>query len=217
MLRSLRREERREDRRDDHRSYENTKQYYEDLGLSTSPDIYAQIKEEEAAYQEQRDSALAELGSAASELEGGVDAAWSSAVRGYTPVQVVNENTIEGTYYIPREYASQVYDNFSQYYPASWVDGNSKVNIDVNSFEGGKRGQEIHDTLSTLSSDIKDSFYETASKQFDESQALIDAQYDYLDDVEGLREEQYATSEQEYLDRIENMESTFSNIARESG
>jgi len=109
--------------------------------------VRSQIDSNKAAYQTSIDQGRNSISSQYDNAIGKIQKGSMNLV----PVRVVNGNTIEGVYMLPKETVEQMNrDSFNKgtgSYVGNWVDSGSNYNVDVRVKGGGARGQELHDAL----------------------------------------------------------------------
>ena len=159
------------------------KQYYEDLGASTTPEQYGDWKTSEDLYQsnlKKQQSALSaakqQYGKAAGDLEKSydqlpgvreaLDKSYSSFSKKFVPIRVVDPsgNNVEATYMLPKEVVPTLQEKLGGF-AQNWVDDGKNYNISVRHETGRIRGQEIHDALRGATQDVKTDFYSQALPQ----------------------------------------------------
>jgi hypothetical protein len=107
----------------------------------------ANIEKAKSDFQASKATGIGQINSA-------YDKALSQATKQETlvPVRVVNGNTVEGTYMLPKSTVEAMNkDSFNKgkgSYTGNWVDNGAFYNVDTRvTGTGGNRGQELHDSL----------------------------------------------------------------------
>ncbi len=142
--------------------------------------VQGQISSNQAAYQKSLEEGR---GSIASQY----DAAIGKIQKGnlnLVPVRVVNGNTVEGVYMLPKATVDQMntqsFNKGKGTYVGNWVDGGKNYNVDVRVQGGGARGQELHNSLrgalpsvSSAQSQIDKAYNQSVSNAQREKEAAI--------------------------------------------
>lgn len=117
-------------------------------------DATAKVKQNDADYQ-------AAIARGSGDINSAYDEAISASKKptmDLVPVRVVNGNTIEGTYMLPKstvdDLNSNTFNKGSGSYVGNWVDNGANYNIDVRTNGGKVMGKEIHDSLRTAQDQV---------------------------------------------------------------
>lgn len=121
----------------------------------------AAIAESEANIARAREDFQRSVASGQGQINSAYDQAISGATRSeqMVPVRVVNRDTVEATYTLPKRVVDDMNANsFNQKnsYTGNYVDGGAFYNVDVR-VAGGARGQELHDALRNAATDYDQS------------------------------------------------------------
>lgn len=169
------------------RGTESLKTFYEDIGFSTTPEIYSKIMEDEAEYQglvatrqdeidtassqyttaqEAYDKAVDELAYAQEHLPGldeAVDDSWSDYKSSLVGIRVMGpDDKIEATYYLPSDAASSFVGQSGIF--ASWHNSNKNLNVMIKDY----RNQELHDILRDNANTLESEYKSKASSEIAE-------------------------------------------------
>lgn len=173
--------------RDRRRTKGQFKQYYEDAGVSTTPEAYGQWKKGEEEYrskvaserakikkaQGEYSSAKGSLSSMQSELDKAqsnipgvreaIDKSWKKFEGSFVPVRVVDPSgtKVEAVYKLPKSAIASLQKDLGGF-EQKYVEDGKFYNISTRHNKGPIRGQEIHDALSGASKDIKLGYYKQA-------------------------------------------------------
>lgn len=173
--------------RDRRRTEGQFKQYYEDAGVSTTPEAYSKWQEGEAEYRSglatekgniesaegEYSDAKASLSSMQSNLDKAktnipgvreaIDKSWEKFEGGFVPVRVVDPSgsKVEAVYKLPKSVVSKLQKDLGGF-EQRYVDDGKYYNISTRHEEGIIRGQEIHDALRDASEGIKLGYYKKA-------------------------------------------------------
>lgn len=176
--------------------------YYDDLGISTTPTGAGQIRKEEADFQSKvatqqgiinqkraevnsayaaGQQKIADASSKIPKLPGlseALSTSWNKTKSSFTPITVVSgkDNKTEGTYRLPKEVATKLAAEKGLY--TNWgPDGTFYVSANV---KGGRVvGAELHEALGKAQKDVYSQWYDSAlptiSKQLGLSQSQVAA------------------------------------------
>lgn len=92
-----------------------------------------------------------------------LEGAWTTYKKNFIPVNIVDDNKIESTHYLPNEAILAMHDDVNKGYWGVYMDtpDGPVYNIDVKMREGmGKRGKELRDSMVQGEQAIKTKFYE---------------------------------------------------------
>ena len=186
-----------------HMSRGNFVNFYDDLGISATPDSAKRIRADEATFKQKvgeekgrlneargkYNDSLSKIQAAESELAGvesgipGFNEAYSKAFNEYRSQNLVkttvvsgSNNTPEGTYYVPAG-TLQSYAQSGMYY-INEANGQAYISTKVKGF--GERGAEIHQSLGTAQMQIENEFSKQAApliaQQLGAAQSSFDSQ-----------------------------------------
>ena len=145
------------------------------------------------------------------------------------PVRVVNGNTVEATYHLPRAYVNDLnmntFNKGDGTIVANWVDGGRFYNVDVKAQGGKMAGQELHDAFRAGVQEVEkakkanDMAYSLAVSNLEKEKAATLKQFEAnsaknyaeaekgwnaeLDYARNLYPQRIATGKQQYEDKKE--------------
>lgn len=159
-------------------------QFYDELGFTTTPDLYEKIMADEQSYNKEMSSYRDRVATAEGEyakanqqyaidqkkledankkipaLNKAIDDSWKQYKRDLLPIRVVGPNDkIEGTYYLPKDVADGLMGKRGIF--ASYQDNNKTFNVMAKNY----RNQEIHDMLREGQQSLESNYRANASKQ----------------------------------------------------
>lgn len=179
--------------------------YQKDLGFSASEDTAKVMRKQKAAYEAEvaaREAAIADyekqvaaaysqgkgkLGAASSQLgnySSVVSKAWKEQKKGWVPVTLVDEkNNKEGTYYLPRESATELAKTKGLW--TNWAPENTELFVSTKVQGGRYRGQELHEQLGSAEKEIYNKWYEqsapTILKEYNKAKGVLSGAYKDLE------------------------------------
>lgn len=107
---------------------------------------------------------------------------WSKYQSSFVPVRIVDAsgNNIEATYRIPKEGIAELTEKLGPAFVSNWVDNGANFNISVRTKDGAIRGDELHNAMNTISSEMESSFYEQNLPNYAAQKQQIAEGYDQL-------------------------------------
>lgn len=110
---------------------------------------------------------------------------WNDAQNTFTEVRVVNGNQIEQTYRLPKAVVDKLGGALDEAYHSAWIkndQGQKDVfNIDVQAKQGGgKRGKELHESLTSAVQDVHTEFINQALPNLQKNKSKIQSGYAQL-------------------------------------
>lgn len=194
--------------RDEHTSRGSYINYYDDLGVSTTPENAQSIRGQEKEFNTGVAEQQGKISAANSQLQGqysqgtaqidvaksgvptskaAIDTAWKQTKSTFVPVRVVSGDKIEQTYYLPKESADNLVK--SQGLFANYVDNGKYLNVEVQGKGGKVVGKELHTALGQAEKDVYNNWYinsaGTMTKAVNQANTAFNTQkqqaYDTLD------------------------------------
>lgn len=183
--------------------------FYEDLGISATPEGYKAVSENESAYQKELKAKKGEIATATNsynsanktyqeqlaainkakssipDLNSAVNTSWATyKSSSLVPIRVIGPgDKVEAVYYLPRDTANNLTGKPGIF--ASWVDGGRNFNVMVKNYRNG----ELHDALRPAAQNVQSTYMSQAktkiANEITQANKQITAQAAQLSGVSG--------------------------------